>query len=141
MSNLLDLPPEFVVDLSSTGSDLMLPAEFLIHGVTVHGKPFRPSDWSERLCGVMAVFRPGGGSRGRDALIGYSPYVRPVSLGHVKCVLVDPSLRELEPMALDFVVNFARDNLLCVTTAEAAHLIARAAAPGPQKKKGADPAG
>jgi hypothetical protein len=33
--------------------------EFLIHGVTDHGKPFRPSDWSERLCGVMACFRPG----------------------------------------------------------------------------------
>lgn len=127
MSNLLDLPSEFVVDLSA-GSDLMLPAEFLIHGVTVHGKTFRPSDWSERLCGVMAVFRPGRAGRGRDALIGYSPYVRPVSMGNVKCVLVDPTLREVEPMALDFVVKFARDNLLCVTTADAARVIAKAAA-------------
>jgi hypothetical protein len=117
MSNLLDLPPELALDLSH-GSDLSLFGEFLIHGLTVHGKRFRPSDWSERLCGVMACFRPGGAVHGRDALIGYSPYVRPVSVDSVKCVLVDPSIREIEPMALDFVVNFARENLLRVTTAE-----------------------
>jgi hypothetical protein len=41
--------------------------------------------------------------------------VRPVSVGDVKCVLVNPLLREVEPMALDFVVNFARDNGLKIT--------------------------
>jgi len=30
--------------------------EFLIRGVTLDGRPFRPSDWAERLCGVMAAF-------------------------------------------------------------------------------------
>lgn len=123
MSNLLDLPPELALDLSH-GSDLSSSGEFLIHGLTVHGKPFRPSDWSERLCGVMACFRPGGAARGRDALIGYSPYVRPVNLGSVKCVLVDPAIRAIEPMALDFVVSFARDNLLHVTTAQVALIVA-----------------
>lgn len=118
MSNLLDLPPEFALDLS-LGSDPSTFGEFLIHGLTLHGKPFRPSDWSERLCGVMAVFRPGGSGRGRDALIGYSPYVRPIAVGSIKCVLVDSGLREIEPMALDFVVNFARDNALRVTTSQA----------------------
>ena len=113
MSNLLDLPAPIVTELSNP-SDLLLTGEFLIQGVTAQGKPFRPSDWSERLCGVMACFRPGVG-QGRDALIGYSPFVRPVSVGDVKCVLVDPQLRELEPMALDFVVNFARDNGLTIT--------------------------
>ncbi|XQU69699.1 Bacteriophage protein [Cupriavidus sp. H18C1] len=32
--------------------------------------------------------------------------------GGVKCVVVDARLREIEPKALDFVLNFARDNHL-----------------------------
>ena len=32
----------------------------------------------------------------------------------VKCVMVDEALREIEPMAWDFVMNFARDNDLPV---------------------------
>ncbi len=89
--------------------------EFFIHGVTEQGKAFRPSDWAERLCGVMACYRPGGVASGRDAAIGYSPYVRPVTIGQVKCVIVDERLRDLEPMAFSFVMNFARDNALPVT--------------------------
>lgn len=116
MSNLLDLPTPILVEVQ-IWSDLVSGGEFLIHGVTALGKPFRPSDWSERLCSVMAVFRPGGAGHGRDALIGYSPFVRPINKGDVKCVLVNPQLREIEPMALDFVVSFARDNGLRVTAA------------------------
>jgi hypothetical protein len=88
--------------------------EFFIHGVNVHGKAFRPSDRAERLCGVMSCYRPGGVAAGRDALIGYSPYVRPLTIGGVRCVVVDERLRELEPLAFDFVMNFARDNELPV---------------------------
>lgn len=90
------------------------PREFFIHGVTSEGKTFRPSDWAERLCGVMSCYRPGGIARGRDAHIGYSPYVRPVTVGGVKCVVVDERLQELEPRAFAFVMNFARDNELPV---------------------------
>lgn len=90
------------------------PREFFIHGVTSSGRPFRPSDWSERLCGVMSCYRPGGLADGRDAYIGYSPYVRPTLVGGVKCVVVDERLRDLERMAYDFVMNFARDNDLPV---------------------------
>ena len=90
------------------------PREFFIHGVTSAGRPFRPSDWAERLCGVMSGYRPGGRAMRRDAHIGYSPYVRPMLIGAVKCVVVDERLRELEPMAFDFVMNFARDNDLPV---------------------------
>jgi hypothetical protein len=90
------------------------PREFFIHGVTVRGKAFRPSDWAERLCGVMAPYRPGGVGAGRDALIGYSPYVRPVTIGGIKCVVVDERLKEIEAMAFNFVMNFARDNELPV---------------------------
>lgn len=95
-------------------TDTAEPRQFFIHGVTVHGRSFRPSDWAERLCGVMAPYRPGGLAAGRDAFIGYSPYVRPVSVVGVKCVLVDERLRQIEPMAFEFVMSFARDNELPV---------------------------
>lgn len=95
-------------------ADASKAREFFIHGVTVHGKTFRPSDWAERLCGVMAPYRPGGIASGRDAFIGYSPYVRPVTIGGVKCVIVDERLRDVEIMAFDFVMSFARDNELPV---------------------------
>lgn len=88
--------------------------QFFIHGVTVHGKTFRPSDWAERLCGVMSPYRPGGIATGRDAFIGYSPYVRPETIGGVKCVVVDERLKDVELMAFSFVMNFARDNELPV---------------------------
>lgn len=86
------------------------PKQYLIEGVTHAGKPFRPSDWAERLCGVMSAFQPAS----RRVLAGaprqYSPYVHPVMVGQVKCVAVDERLAELEPMAMEFVQNFARDN-------------------------------
>lgn len=93
------------------------PREYFIHGVTVQGKPFRPSDWAERLCGVMSCYRPGGIATGRDAFIGYSPYVRPTTIGGVKCVIMDERLKDVELMAFNFVLNFAKDNELVVTEA------------------------
>lgn len=80
-------------------------AEFVIEGVTVDGKPFRPSDWAERLCGVLSAF-------GKDNRMHYSPYVHPVSSGGVRCVVVDARLEAVEPMAYRFLVNFAKDNEL-----------------------------
>ena len=62
----------------------------------------------------MSSYRPGGPANGRDAHIGYSPYVRPTLVGGVKCVVVDERLRDLERMAFDFVMSFARDNDLPV---------------------------
>jgi hypothetical protein len=47
----------------------------------------------------------------------YSPYCVPRVIAGVKCVIVNEALRELEPMAWDFVMNFARDNDLQVVDA------------------------
>ena len=80
-------------------------AEFLIEGVTADGKPFRPSDWAERLCGVMAAF-------GHDQRMQYSPYVYPVTRQGVRSVVVDLRLEEVAPMAYRFLLGFARDNEL-----------------------------
>ena|SRR5688572_32956486 len=91
--------------------------EVFIQGITKDGRTFRPSDWSERLAGVMSPFRPGGAARGPGAHIGYSPYCVPRVINGVKCVIVNEALREIEPMAWDFVMNFARDNDLQVAEA------------------------
>jgi hypothetical protein len=90
------------------------PREFFIQGVTLAGKTFRPSDWSERLAGALSSFRPKSGSVGIGAHIGYSPYCVPRVMAGIKCVIVNEALRDIEPMAWDFVMHFARDNELRV---------------------------
>ncbi len=85
-----------------------LPAsKIVIQGVTGSGRAFRPSDWAERLCGVMCTF-------GGDQQMRYSPYVQPVMLDGVRCVVVEPSLAQVEPRAYRFLFDFARDNDLVV---------------------------
>ena len=88
------------------------PRQFHIQGLTLDGQTFRPSDWSERLAGAMSCFRPGGVQGGIGAYIGYSPLCVPRLVDGIKCVIVSEELREVEPMAWDFVMNFARDNNL-----------------------------
>lgn len=83
--------------------------EFFILGLTSDGRQFRPSDWAERLCGVMSCFQPEGGG-GRNAHLQYSPYVRPTMLNGVKAVVVNAALKNLEPLAYHFVRDFAKDN-------------------------------
>ena len=77
--------------------------EYVIQGVTLDGKPFRPSDWADRLCGVMSAF-------GGDHRMQYSPFVHPVTAAGVRCVVVDVRLEEVEPMAYRFLLGFAKDN-------------------------------
>ena len=84
--------------------------QILILGKTVEGKAFRPSDWAERLAGVMSQFRPEGGGAARH--IGYSPWCSPGSVGELKCVIAHRDLQVHEPMAWDFLLGFARDNRL-----------------------------
>jgi hypothetical protein len=102
---------------------------FLIVGVTSSGKAFRPSDWSERLAGVMACFQPpgsggGGGGGGVGGVVlssttpsasiatplQCSPYAVPGRHQDQTCVRVDPAIATVEPLALSFLLNFARDN-------------------------------
>lgn len=91
------------------------PATYVIQGVTSSGKTFRPSDWSERLAGAMSSFGPAvSGVRKGDLHLRYSPYIRPVIVGNVKCVVLDARLRDVAPYAFDFVLKFAKDNDLVV---------------------------
>jgi hypothetical protein len=102
------------VQLPSVRMSAPKPREFLIRGITLAGRQFRPSDWSERLAGALSSFRPHSGVVGIGAHIGYSPYCVPQVIEGVRCVIVNEALRDLELMAWDFVMNFARDNELQV---------------------------
>ena len=90
--------------------------QLIIHGVTQEGARFRPSDWAERLAGVMSQFRPPGSARSH---LTYSPYVLPLLVDGVRGIVVDERLRELEPLAWKFVVDFAHDNNLKTEVREA----------------------
>lgn len=102
--------------MADTTTHNPVAGEFFIQGLTSDGRQFRPSDWAERLCGVMSCFRPEG-SGGQQAHLRYSPYVRPTVLGGVKSVIVNEGLREIEPLAYHFVINFAKDNDLQIINA------------------------
>lgn len=90
--------------LSTRMSDV---AVIIIQGVTTNGRAFRPSDWAERLCGIMSTFE-------RDQQMRYSQSVRPIMLDGVRCVLVERALSETEPRAFRFLLDFAKDNELNV---------------------------
>ena len=107
MSNVEPTAMEKSGVLKSDVVQSILPIRIVIQGVTMRGKAFRPSDWAERLCGVMSTF-------GGDAQMRYSPYVRPVMLDGVRCVVVEPSLITIEPRAYRFLLEFAKDNDLVV---------------------------
>ena len=83
------------------------PEGLVIQGITRTGRAFRPSDWAERLCGVLSTF-------GGDQQMRYSPFVRPILMDGVRCVFVKPALRTIEPRAYRFLLDFANDNELVV---------------------------
>jgi Protein of unknown function (DUF3579) len=105
-------PPAHGPIVSMPSVAQIIHRQFLIVGKTLDGKVFRPSDWSERLAGAMSAFRPAGSALGMAAFIGYSPYCVPRTVDGQKCVLVNEALRGIEVLAWDFVMHFARDNLL-----------------------------
>jgi hypothetical protein len=78
---------------------------FVIVGMTRNGEKFRPSDWADRLCGVLSVFRA-------TKKMLYSPYVSPGNYNGQNAVFVDGHLQELDPQVYQFVLDFARDNNL-----------------------------
>jgi hypothetical protein len=123
MSNLSNPPRSIRLASLVLEIDSQAPSQFLIHGVTLAGTTFRPSDWVERLCGVLAPYQPG--AHGDEAPpIGFSPYARPIVVNGAKCVRVDAKLGDVEPMALRFVISFARDNELVTTLTDAKSALA-----------------
>ncbi|MEO7256170.1 MAG: DUF3579 domain-containing protein [Casimicrobium sp.] len=83
-------------------------SDLVIKGITLDGQQFRPSDWSDRLCGVMSAF-------GADEQLRYSPLITPAFRDGLRCVIVRRELAELEPRLFKFFLSFAVDNDLQIT--------------------------
>lgn len=64
---------------------------------------FRPSDWTQRLAGMAAVF-------GADQRLRYSPYLAPVQRGEQRCVRLDRQMATEQPGLYQAVVDFARSH-------------------------------
>jgi hypothetical protein len=88
------------------------PNEIIIRGLTTSGKTFRPSDWAERLAGVLSTFD-------EDNRLGYSPCVRPTTLDGIRCVIVGKRLKDLDERAYNFVLGFGRENDLVIEDGDA----------------------
>jgi hypothetical protein len=79
----------------------------IIEGQTKEGRKFRPSDWAERMSGVLSTF-------GKDHRIHYSAMLQPLSVNGVKCVALDESLRDKHPELFNHIMEFAHMNKLNV---------------------------
>ena len=81
--------------------------EIIIEGNTRAGKPFRPSDWVDRMCSTYATF-------GEDRKLKYSPYLKPKVVNGVRCLAVDLKLKTVNPEGYAQLMHFADENELNV---------------------------
>jgi len=77
--------------------------EVVIRGVTSKGRTFRPSDWADRLAGLVSQV-------GSDHRLNYCPNVQPVTRSGVRCVVVNQALEAQDSRIYQFLLDFARDN-------------------------------
>lgn len=91
--------------------------KFIIEGMTLDGKAFRPSDWIERLHDSLSMFcddrrrhaqRFAGNDRRRRCV----PFLQPEIILGKKCLVVDTTMREARPEAYAFLMDFVRSNRL-----------------------------
>ena len=93
----------------------MTTEEIIIEGLTKAGKPFRPSDWVDRMCSTYATF-------GDDRKLRYSPYLKPRVINGVRCLVVDLKLRDVNPEGYAQLKHFAEENQLGIKDAAGAAL-------------------
>ncbi len=85
--------------------------EIIIQGLTRAGKPFRPSDWVDRMCSTYASF-------GADRKLRYSPYLKPRVIEGVRCLAVDLKLKDTNPEGFNQLMHFVDENQLNVLDAD-----------------------
>lgn len=78
--------------------------KIIIEGITESGETFRPSDWAERMSGQLSTFR--------KRRMQYSPLLQPSVKDGRKCVLLDPKLKESNPILYQSILDFAHKNQL-----------------------------
>jgi hypothetical protein len=81
------------------------PIEIIIQSLTRDGKPFRPSDWVDRICSSYATF-------GEDRKLRYSPYLKPEMIDGIRCLAVDMQLKIANPEGFEELMEFAEENQL-----------------------------
>ncbi|MFM8454603.1 MAG: DUF3579 domain-containing protein [Gammaproteobacteria bacterium] len=85
-------------------TEVAAPNQIIIEGITLSGEVFRPSDWAERMSGSLGTFR--------NQRIHYSPLLKPSVHNENKCVILDKSLKEINPPLYEHILEFARKNNL-----------------------------
>lgn len=90
--------------------------EIFVQGLTRDGKPFRPSDWVDRMCSSFATF-------GENRKLRYSPYLRPEVLNGVRCLAVDLQLKVVNPEGFEHVMLFAEENQLNILDEAGANIV------------------
>lgn len=91
--------------MTSQATAETLPDIIIIHGKTLEGKAFRPSDWVDRMCSSYATF-------GGDKKLIYSPYLKPRLVDGVRCLAVDARLKDVNPEGFKQLIYFANENNL-----------------------------
>lgn len=67
------------------------------------------------MSGALSTF-------GRDHRIHYSPLLQPLSIDGVKCVALDPKLRDQYPEMFSYIMGWANSNDLVVTEGDTSTL-------------------
>jgi hypothetical protein len=93
--------------MSTDPTSIQTNNEIIIEGNTRAGKPFRPSDWVDRMCSTYATF-------GEDRKLRYSPYLKPRVVNGVRCLAVDLKLKVVNPEGYAQLMHFADENQLNV---------------------------
>ncbi len=92
--------------------------KYFIQGTTTEGKKFRPSDWAERLCCSVSMYKPKEYYCNNQISCDiYSPFAMPIILNGEQFALISEELKTIEPKAFDFIMNFAKDNDLPILQA------------------------
>ncbi len=95
--------------------------KLIIEGITEDGKTFRPSDWIDRLCGSVSSYGadrrtkhppPQHGYRGPERRQRHINFLHPQVIDGIKCLVVDLVLRDANPAAYQFIMDFVESNRL-----------------------------
>ena len=71
------------------------------------GEKFRPSDWSERLSDCLYCFD-------EEQEINYFNYICTDNYDQTKALKISNELKEIDPIAFNFLIKFADDNNLTI---------------------------
>lgn len=85
-------------------------SKIVIEGITSDGKPFRPSDWAERVSGQLSTFK--------NQRVHYSPLLKPSHKDGKRCLIVDMELQVVHPALYQQILDFAKINKLTICPEE-----------------------